>query len=137
MFSDKLEWYDLREVDSGAYALDQLLELTVSSIFVGRACVPVAVWKQCRSNVSASSSSIPVQPVTGESWLEMAWRECQTLASRRLSLVSSLAIEPKSYRRPPGLVRQIRVCIMKDLPSSKAWVHFLVLALISTGLQVC
>ena len=31
---------------------------------------------QWRSNLSVSSTSIPVQPSTGESWMEMACREC-------------------------------------------------------------
>lgn len=32
--------------------------------------------RQCRSNVSACSSSMPPQPGAGESWEAMAWREC-------------------------------------------------------------
>jgi hypothetical protein len=31
---------------------------------------------QWRSNLSVSSTSIPVQPSTGDSWMEMACREC-------------------------------------------------------------
>lgn len=37
---------------------------------------PVRVCMQWRSNLSVSSSSMPVQPSTGESWMEMACREC-------------------------------------------------------------
>ena len=38
--------------------------------------VPVSVWKQCRSNVSARSSSMPVQPGAGASCTAIAWSEC-------------------------------------------------------------
>ena len=38
--------------------------------------MPVRDWKQCRSKVSASSSSMPVQAGAGDSWDAMACREC-------------------------------------------------------------
>lgn len=38
--------------------------------------VPVSVWKQCRSKVSAFSSSMPVQPSTGDNCVAIACSEC-------------------------------------------------------------
>ena len=38
--------------------------------------VPVSVWKQCKSNVSAINSSIPEQPGTGDNCDAIACREC-------------------------------------------------------------
>ena len=34
--------------------------------------IPVGVWKLCKSKVSASSSSMPLQPGTGDSWDDIA-----------------------------------------------------------------
>lgn len=53
---------------------------------LGRA--PVRVCMQCRSNLSVSSSSIPVQPSTGESWMDMACRECLGRGSRARTKVT-------------------------------------------------
>jgi len=48
----------------------------VSGSTTTRNLVPVSVWKQCRSNVSARSSSMPVQPGAGASCTAIAWSEC-------------------------------------------------------------
>lgn len=43
---------------------------------MARNLTPVRAWKQCKSKVSACSSSMPKQLGTGESCVEMAFTEC-------------------------------------------------------------
>ena len=60
--------------------------------------VPVSVWKQCRSKVSALSSSMPVQPSTGDSCVAMACSEClysSTTESELRDLVLSAQRQPE------------------------------------------
>lgn len=56
--------------------------------------LPVSDWKQWRSNVSASRSSIPKQPATGDNCWEIACIECHKLATRKLSFVSIRPEDP-------------------------------------------
>ena len=50
--------------------------------------VPVSVWKQCSSNVSVDSSSMPVQLGIGDSWPAIACSEC--LCSQGIQLISAV-----------------------------------------------
>lgn len=66
----------------------------------GKKKIPVRDWKQWRSKVSASRSSTPKQPETGDNCWEIACIECHKLANRNVSFVSILLAVPWSWFPP-------------------------------------
>ena len=69
--------------------------------------VPVSVWKQCRSKVSASSSSMPVQPCAGDSCAAIACRECLEDIAKELILRFEQVVAALKSHHWHGALRQV------------------------------